>query len=271
MIAWATDIHLDFLDRVQRRGFAEDLRAEGYTALLVTGDISEARHLTEHLTELADDATMPVWFVLGNHDYYHGAVAPVREAVRARCATHPRLRYLHGAGVVPMAPSVALVGVDGWGDARRGAYDTTAVLLNDFRFIEDVAWLDLPARNAALRRLGDESAAALDTDLGEALRHHTRVLVATHVPPFAEASWHEGALSGPDWLPYFSCAAVGEVLLRHAEAHPLRRIDVYCGHTHSPGLARIRDNLVVHTGGARYGGPAVAGTIKLPDHSSPAA
>lgn len=265
MLAWATDIHLDFLDRVQRRGFAEDLRAAGYPALLVTGDISEARSLARHLAELADDAAMPVWFVLGNHDYYRGSVAAMREAVRDLCARHPGLRYLHGAGAFSLAPDVALVGVDGWGDARLGDYDATAVQLNDFRLIEDVAWLALPARNEALRRLGDESAAALDKDLGEALRTHARVLVATHVPPFAEAAWHEGKVSAPDWLPYFSCAAVGEVLRRHAEAHPLRRIDVYCGHTHSPGLARVRDNLVVHTGGARYGGPAVAGRIRYAD------
>lgn len=271
VMAWATDIHLDFLDRVQRRAFAEGLRAEGYTGLLVTGDLSDARRLAQHLTELADTLAMPVWFVLGNHDYYHGAVATVREAVRALCAAHPQLRYLHGAGVVSLAPDVALVGVDGWGDARCGAYDTTGVLLNDFRLIADVAWRALPERNAVLRSLGDESAAALDTDLGEALRSHSRVVVATHVPPFAEATWHEGKLSDPDWLPYFTCAAVGEVLLRHAAANPQRRIDVYCGHTHSPGLARLRNNLVVHTGGARYGAPAAAGKVNLPDQYPPKA
>jgi len=265
MIAWVTDVHLDFLDLVARRGFADDVKATGCTGILATGDISTARRLTQHLTELADRAAVPVWFVLGNHDYYHGNIATVRDAVRALCASHPHLRWLHGAGVVTVAPGVALVGVDGWGDARLGAPETTSVILNDFVHIEDLAWLPVPARNTALRALGDESAAVLDADLAAALQGHGRVLVATHVPPFAEAAWHEGKPSDADWLPFFSCAAVGAVLRRHAEANPTRRIDVYCGHTHSPGLVRVRDNLIVHTGGAAYGTPAVAGMVKLPD------
>lgn len=65
--------------------------------------------------------------------------------------------------------------------------------------------------------------------------------------------WHDGALSDDDWLPFFSCAAVGAVLLEAADAHPTKQIEVYCGHTHSPGLTALRPNLVVHTGGARYG------------------
>ncbi len=265
MLAWVTDIHVNFLDRPARRGYARDLASTGATAILATGDLSEGDTLSTHLTDLATDSGLPVWFVLGNHDYYRGGVAEVRAAVRALCAADLRLRWLHGAGVTTVAPGVALVGVDGWGDARLGAPETTSVLLNDFRLIRDIAFLPTDARNAALRALGDESAATLEADLAAALATHDRVLVATHVPPFAEACWHEGERSNDQWLPFFSCAAVGEVLRRYAEAHPTRRIDVYCGHTHSPGLARLRDNLVVHTGGAQYGAPGIAGMIKLPD------
>jgi 3',5'-cyclic-AMP phosphodiesterase len=87
--------------------------------------------------------------------------------------------------------------------------------------------------------------------------------VATHVPPFREACWHEGKLSNADWLPHFSCKAVGEALRRAAKAHPDRKIRVLCGHTHGAGTAEILPNLKVFTGGAEYGEPAVQGVFEL--------
>ncbi|MFO0693901.1 MAG: metallophosphoesterase [Polyangiales bacterium] len=263
MLSWATDVHLDFLEDDERRAFARSVAATGCEGLLLTGDISDHRALARHLVELADAIDAPVWFVLGNHDYYHGSVASGREAVRALARRFTRLVWLHDADVLTLRPDVALVGVDGWGDARLGAPDTTPILLNDFRLIEELAWLSIDARNAALRAFGDESARVLERKLATALEGHARVIVATHVPPFREACWHEGALSGDEWLPFFTCHAVGEVLLRAADAQPSRRIEVYCGHTHSPGIAHLRDNLVVHTGGAEYGRPAVAGRIVI--------
>lgn len=263
MLAWATDVHLDFLEAPERRAFATRLAATGCEAVLLTGDISDQRALGRHLIEVAEGAGVPVFFVLGNHDYYHGSVVSGRDLARAVCSKVPRLTWLHDAGVVRLRPGVALVGVDGWGDARLGAPDTTPILLNDFRYIEELAWKPTPERNVLLRQLGDESAATLSPTLDEALRENVRVIVATHIPPFAEACWHEGALSNDDWLPFFTCAAVGDVLLRAADAHPDRQLEVYCGHTHSPGVALVRPNLVVHTGGAHYGHPEMARAIAL--------
>ncbi|HTN89531.1 MAG TPA: hypothetical protein VL242_37900 [Sorangium sp.] len=41
------------------------------------------------------------------------------------------------------------------------------------------------------------------------------------------------------------------------EQRPERRIEVLCGHTHGAGVAEILPNLLVRTGGAEYGEPAV--------------
>lgn len=40
-----------------------------------------------------------------------------------------------------------------------------------------------------------------------------------HVPPFREASWHQGRISDDDWLPHFTCKAVGDVLREAMVAH----------------------------------------------------
>jgi hypothetical protein len=84
-----------------------------------------------------------------------------------------------------------------------------------------------------------------------------RVIVLTHVPPYAEATWHEGRQSNGQWLPHFSCKATGDVLLAAADAYPKGELLVLCGHTHGAGEVQMRPNLRVITGGAVYGHPAV--------------
>jgi hypothetical protein len=106
-----------------------------------------------------------------------------------------------------------------------------------------------------LRRLGEEAAAALAPHLEEAAESSPQVIVLTHVPPFREACWHEGRISGETWLPAFSCGSTGKVIRAAAHAHPECQFTVLCGHTHSGGTARLAENLVTHTQAAEYGWP----------------
>lgn len=271
-LAWATDIHLDFLQDDAVRRFAAALAAAGADALIVSGDLSNAEQLEHHLRLLSQGVPGPLYFVLGNHDYYGSSIAAVRAAVEALCGRRPRLRWLPAQGVVALTDRTALVGCDGWADARLGAPERSPVVLNDFIHIEDlVAEVDPLARvrpsvlvggdrrrlHAKLRQLGAAEAAALRPVLTDALARFEHVLVVTHVPPFAETCWHAGRLSDDHWLPYFTCAAVGDVLRELAAAAPDRRLTVVCGHTHGEGEAEILPNLRVLTGGAEYRHPAL--------------
>ena len=115
-----------------------------------------------------------------------------------------------------------------------------------------------------LNWLGDECAMVLEPQLHEAAALFPEVLVLTHVPPFPEAAWHEGRPSGDDFLPFFSCKAVGDLLLGAAAAHPRVEFTVYCGHTHGGGVTQPAENLTVHTGAAEYGKPTHQ-VIELPE------
>jgi hypothetical protein len=83
------------------------------------------------------------------------------------------------------------------------------------------------------------------------------VVVATHVPPFAESCRHGGHFVDEQWLPHFSSQAVGQVLQTTAAAHPDREILVLCGHTHTRAEFQAQENLQVLTGAAQYSSPAV--------------
>ena len=256
-LAWATDIHLEFLTPKDLTSFCVTLAESKAEAFLLSGDISHARGLDTHLRILERILERPVYFVLGNHDFYHGSIAAVRDRMSRVTATSPYLRWLPATGAVPLGPETGLVGHDGWADGRLGDYAGSGVRLNDYRLIEDLTGLEPSARLIKLQSLGDEAANYFRQRLPEALARWRRIILLTHVPPFAEAAWRQGRISDSDWLPHLTCKAVGDVLLETMREHPAHEMLVLCGHTHSPGEAAILPNLRVVTGGARYGDPVI--------------
>jgi len=255
--AWLTDIHLDFLSTSVQERFFERLAAEEADCILLGGDVAHAASVAPFLQRLEEALQKPIYFVLGNHDFYHGSIARVRETMRTLCRQARFLHWLSSLGAVPVTAHTGLVGHDGWGDGRYGDYWRSTVELNDFRLIEELRGCDRRARFARLNALGDEAAAHLGAVLPEALDRFEHVVVLTHVPPFAEAAWHEGHGSDAHFLPFFACQCAGETLRRALAAHPGKRMTVLCGHTHGSGYARVTPGLEVFTVGAEYGAPMV--------------
>jgi len=254
---WLTDIHLDFLDETALEEFLIRLHGQHADALLISGDIAEGPSVGRHLTRMADSLRIPIYFVLGNHDYYNGSIARVRQWIRALTAESPLLHWLSDSPPIRLSSRISLVGHDGWGDARFGDYARSTVSLNDFFLIEELAGLSRMERRRKLEALGDEAAAHLRSVLPRALRTAEHVVVVTHVPPFREAAWYGGRPSDTQWLPYFSCKAAGDVLRMAMQQNPGKSVTVLCGHTHGGGRSRILPNLLALTGPARYGFPEV--------------
>jgi Icc protein len=255
-LAWATDVHFDFVREAGMDHFCDGFRAAEADGLLLTGDIAHAGILDTVLGGLERRLARPIWFVLGNHDFYGGSVDEVRARAGALSREAP-IVWLGAVDVVELSPRTALVGHDGWGDARFGDHAGSGVMLNDFLRIADLRLGDRAELGRVLGRLGDESAAHLGRVLPAALERFEHVLVATHVPPFREACLHDGMVASDEFLPYFACRATGEVLREAAARHPRRRLTVLCGHTHCAGDYRPLPNLRVVTGGAEYGRPAL--------------
>lgn len=77
-LAWITDIHLNFIDLATRQKFYQEIIDSECDGVLLSGDIAEAPSIKNVLQELSDFIEKPVYFVLGNHDYYRGQVNQVR-------------------------------------------------------------------------------------------------------------------------------------------------------------------------------------------------
>jgi 3',5'-cyclic AMP phosphodiesterase CpdA len=264
-LAWLTDLHLNFLPYAQVDEFLGRVEALEPHAVLITGDISEARDLAQVLRHIEERLERPVYFVLGNHDFYHGSIREVRALASRLCdRTSSRLRYLTAlADPIELTPTIALIGHDGWADARLGDYERSLVMMNDYRLIAELAAHGKGDRWPILQALGDEAAEHVRTVLPKALERYPRVLLATHVPPLREACWHEGRPSDDEWAPHFTCKAMGDAILAIMRDCPQRQLTVFCGHTHSPGECRPLPNVEILTGGAKYGLPALQRVLEF--------
>lgn len=237
--------------------FAAGVVAQRPDVVLIGGDTSESKDLVAHLSQLARLLRVPIYFVLGNHDYYYGSIEAVRQRVVELCRREPLLHYLSAAEtVVELSPDTALVGHDGWADGRLADYFASTVMMNDELLIAELIGLSRAARWERLKALADEAAAHVRRVLPLALRYPQAVLLM-HVPPFREACWYAGEISNDNWLPHFTCHAVGEAIRDVMSEHPHRALTVLCGHTHGRGEASPLPNVQVFTGGAQYGRPEI--------------
>jgi predicted phosphohydrolase len=269
LLLWATDVHLDHLPlREAPLEFGRALAREQPEAqgLIVTGDIAEAPSIEWTLRELAAGFGGPVYFVLGNHDYYRSSFAAVDRAMAATCLASSGLHWLHLESA-QLTDTAALVGVNGWYDARYGDRNSD-LQLTDFTAIHELFAAQDESREALLRfctERADAQARSFEQRLEGLLERQRQqhILVATHVPPFQAAAWHEGKPSDEHWAPFFSNKALGDVLLACAERHETVKYTVLCGHTHGSGCYRARENLTVYTGCAQYGAPDLAGFVEV--------
>lgn len=258
-VAWVTDVHLNFVPEEDRKRFFASIRAHRPDALLLTGDISEGPDVCHELQAIERSLDCPIYFVLGNHDFYRRSIRGVVRQVTELAAGSDRLIYISAAEAFSLTDTTGIVGHDGWGDAGLGDYDASDVVLSDFFAIDELAAVqgDRKRLRARLEELGQQAATHLERVLPGAMQTYRRVVVLTHVPPFREAAWYGGKPSADDWLPFFSCRATGQVLRKLARRHPDCELLVLCGHTHGGGKSQILDNLCVLTGSAQYGRPRV--------------
>ncbi len=278
VIAWITDPHLNFLRNSNgARAFgeytAQDLAAyeaedpAASRCVVITGDIAECSNLHSLLSAFVAGVNTsekyPVYFVLGNHDLYGGSQARAHYIARLVTET-TNSKWLTESGVIELTPDTALVGNDGWYDARNG--DPNHLQMTDFSAIDDLTARDrdggrkrLPrhALILAAQRLADKCVEDSRKVLRRAASKYANVIFATHVPPFARAAWHAGSVSDGDWLPWMSCKAMGEMLIDLAEEFPENNFTVLCGHTHGEGVYTPVPNVTVLTGAATYGHPAI--------------
>ena len=257
-LLWLSDIHLDRVDAEKKDQFLEQLRGVRYDAALITGDISNAKQLIGHLKEISSACCeRPVFFILGNHDYFFGSMTEVDKSVADLChRTHNLIPLGHGE-VIQLSPNTALVGHRGWCDGRAGYGVQTHVKSPDHKWIHDFQHLSKVRFFDRLRVLGEDSADYFRQVLPEALERNQNVLLGTHFPPCYQSLKFSGGHCRWERQPYFANCAAGEAIIGIARDYPKCRITVHAGHCHSETQARISPNLKIQVAGAETGMPTL--------------
>ena len=259
-LIWITDAHFEFVSPEAVNSFLGKVARLQPDAVLFTGDISVASRIEYHLAAIATSINCQIYFVLGNHDFYGGSFDSIKAAVSKTCGAFPNLNHLGHGEIVSLDSETVLIGHGGWADGRAGNGLRSNVRMNDFIHINDLR-LERHPLYEALERLGRESADYIREVARKASATAKNVIVATHVPPFAEASLFQNKPSLPDYAPHFVNLSMGMALLDVADAHPQSTFTVLCGHTHHEAHFQPRPNLVIKVGGAEYGSPKIAGTL----------
>lgn len=263
-MAWLTDLHFERVGSGKKRNFLNQLRKSRFEAAVITGDIGCAASLPGELTTLAETcAPRPVYFVLGNHDYYGSSFSAVERAVAVVCAEYPNLHHLDREGIVPLSRAVALIGHGGWADLQAGYGERTVIHSPDSEHIADFQGREPKEATEKMRSRARASAAHFRRTLPQALGRFRHVWIATHVPPFHQALFHDGKPCGPLHAPHFGNLTAGRAIVGIARQFYNRRIGVLCGHTHHPATCVIPGGITVRVGGAQRGSPKIEATLEL--------
>lgn len=262
-LAWLTDLHLNFVDRNEVNELCKTILSAGVDAVLITGDIASSQYLCRYLEYIADEVRRPVYFVLGNHDYYGSSIVKINDEVGKLDGNLFLMWLSNRLDPIRLTDDTCLIGHEGLADGRLGDPEGSTVQLNDYYNIKELSNLTKEQRLAVQNHLGDLAAEHLQAQVSKAVGKYKHIIVGLHVPPFAAATWHEGQNTDANYLPHFGCQATGKVLKVAMLAHPDAWMTVYCGHTHSPGYAQILPNLRVFSTGAEYRKPCIAGIIEV--------
>jgi predicted phosphohydrolase len=266
-IAWLSDIHLNFLDKDSRCQFHKSIVKENVDLIIISGDIAEAPSVSDMLIEMYDVINKPIYFVLGNHDYYGGQIHEVQSEMIRLTHTEPFLYWLPVLKPTLLKKGTYLLGQDGWADGRLGDFDQSPVIMNDSRLIADLFAQNCLGKKQLLEKmqqLADADASQLKEKLRAAIALDAeQVLIVTHIPPFKENCFYRGEATNPDFLPYYASQATGNILLEIASEYSHVNFLALCGHTHAASLYQPLPNLLIKSGQAEYYRPDIQEIINL--------
>jgi predicted phosphohydrolase len=250
---WFTDTHMDKVKPWTLVLFFMRVLKEKPKGIFLTGDISNGLLVDWHLRLLATIIRCPIYFVLGNHDYYFSSIEKIHNKIRKLCRKFPNLIWMRDAGVIHINEETALIGTDGWYDADNGKpeylkFTFDWMLTKDFRKLPSMV-----ERIAAWKELADQSAIDLTAKLEAAFEQgYKTVYVLTHVPPWKEATRDVGSITEKFWLPYNVNLRLGRAIEKVMLKHKTKHVTVLAGHIHTDCWIHVSRNIECKVSRAKY-------------------
>jgi len=251
---WYTDTHLNWALPWNKFRFCKRIEAENPNGVFLTGDISHGISIKWDLDYLAKHLDIPIYFVLGNHDYHYRRMEDVHNSVRELCDKYPHLHWLTESNPISLNKKTAIIGAEGWYDARIGdpkylKWTLDWWVTKDFRELPN-----MQARIEKFRELADNSSKLIKNKLELALQDHKYVYILTHYPPWKEATRDEGTFMERFWLPYNVNPGMGQMLEEVMAGYKKKKIIVLAGHTHTDCWIHVSKKIECKVNKAKYTG-----------------
>ena len=261
-MAWITDPHFNFISDKEMEEFVlQNLVKDKPDVFVVGGDIGESCNIDKYLRALANTG-VKILYVCGNHDFYGSSFDVVNFRMKELVKSHPNLFWLDQEDYVELTSDCALVGAGSWADGRYGDWEGYDLDLNDYHHITDLAYVSKKDRLKVMQKFAKKATLHARKSLELAFEKYNKVYFVTHVPPWLEASVHEGKPSDDEWAPHFTCKVMGDMIVDYMDGLN-GHLTVLCGHSHGKGECDVLPNVRVITGESKYGSPKVNRVFNL--------
>ena len=238
---WLTDLHVDKLSAADYAGLINSIVAIKADGLWLTGDLGDPPANWFFLETLLHQIKLPIYFVLGNHDYYQQRIADVRKKANQLMDTFKQAHYLTSEAAHIFDEHTLLVGVDGW--ANTADIPLTQPTWDSERII------DLQSPSLATLQQAMNKRAAVDAllllkkcqqSIGAATK---RVYILTHVPPEQARRGQYPVKPVQARRAVYYSYTLGGVLDELRLQYPHIHFYVFSGHVHQNQLYTLGHNL----------------------------
>lgn len=247
---WFTDTHLPSVSIFNKLKFLFHLRKEKPEGIFLTGDISNGLFLKIDLKLIRRFANCPIYFILGNHDYYFSSFDSIHNKIKH---IDPDIIWLRESGVVELNKTTALIGVEGWYDGFYGDPSTITLSTSiDRLWISEMRNLNKNEILKFVRKKANEDAKIIINNLQNALdAGYETIYLLTHFPPWAEATRDLGKCLENFWLPYNVNSTLGfalEKIMKDKSA----TLHVLAGHVHEDKFIQVSSNIFCKVNKAKF-------------------
>jgi len=245
---WFTDTHLDNSFLLQKYFFFKEIKKENPKGIFLTGDISTGKKVVKDLESLAKHIDCPIYFILGNHDYYHSSFCQKHNEIKALCRKYTNLHWLTQHNCFPLTEESCVLGTEGWYDCHFGEPEFTRFTFDWFMIDELYSLPTHQDRIEYFKYLAEESCQIIERQLTFALENYKTIYLLTHFPPWAEATRDIGTLLEPFWLPYNVNYRLGKKIEQLMSGRKKKKLICLAGHTHTSNMVHVSRNIecIVH-------------------------
>lgn len=226
---WTTDTHLNRMSKKKKSIFLSNFQDKN---LIVAGDIADGPTLKDNLN-LLGQSSKNIYFVLGNHDLHYCSF-DLKEQMND---LPDNVKYLTQEQPFFLDDYTALIGDDGWYDARYCFPLTNLVFTFDWFLIRDF-WMEHNNEHRLMyaRELAWESADRLYKKMLICVQNNIqKIILVTHFPPWRQN--HLFSFIERFWIPYNTNRFLGDKLAEFSKEYPYIQVSVLSGHTHKESIS----------------------------------